>query len=165
MRLLTIGQFCEASGFSERQVLSYIKRGVWRAGRGAARDRAVLRVIDGRTYISEAGFDAWVDSGYRRAASRAAWRKANSGKVVAYTRARQAAQLQRTPSWANQSAIAAIYEEAAKVSRETGKKHHVDHIIPLRGKTVCGLHVESNLRIIPASENLRRPRVFRPECS
>ena len=52
-----------------------------------------------------------------------------------------------TPKWADQEKIARIYIDANK----SGK--HVDHIIPLRGKMVCGLHVENNLQAISASLN------------
>ena len=38
----------------------------------------------------------------------------------------------------------------------TGVKHHVDHIIPLKGKNVCGFHSWNNVRVIPASENLSK---------
>lgn len=58
-----------------------------------------------------------------------------------------------TPVWSDRKAIALIYEEARKLSRETGIQHHVDHIYPLRSPLVSGLHVAANLRIITASEN------------
>lgn len=66
---------------------------------------------------------------------------------------RIAAQLQAMPAWADPKAIVAIYEDCLAKSAETGVPHEVDHIIPLQGKLVCGLHVQDNLRVITASEN------------
>lgn len=63
---------------------------------------------------------------------------------------------QRTPAWADRDAIAAIYAEARRLSRETGVPHHVDHIVPLRGKEVSGLHVETNLQILTRSANISK---------
>lgn len=67
----------------------------------------------------------------------------------------------RTPPWLtteHKAEINGFYLEAARVSKETGIKHHVDHIFPLRGKTSSGLHVPWNLRVIPAIDNLRKAR-------
>lgn len=58
-----------------------------------------------------------------------------------------------TPPWADLEAIRLIYEQAARISVETGVAHHVDHHYPLRGETVSGLHVETNLEIILATAN------------
>ena len=76
--------------------------------------------------------------------------------LTANVKARQASKLRAMPSWANKDAIKAFYIEAARITRETGIPHHVDHIIPLRGKYVWGFHVEGNLQVIPARENLRK---------
>ena len=68
--------------------------------------------------------------------------------------------LKACPLWANQDAITEIYRQAAEISLQTGIPHDVDHEIPLQGKLVCGLHVENNLQIIPASENRQKSNKF-----
>ncbi len=70
---------------------------------------------------------------------------------------RRAAKLQRTPAWADHNAIRAVYLEAANAMvTDPALKVHVDHIIPLRGRNVSGLHVAENLQVIPASENIKK---------
>ncbi|MDB5937509.1 MAG: hypothetical protein JWQ01_4853 [Massilia sp.] len=73
---------------------------------------------------------------------------------------RRAQKRNAMPAWANRDAIRAIYVEARQRIRDTGEVWHVDHTIPLAGKTVCGLHVENNLRIIPGSENMQKSNKF-----
>jgi len=93
----------------------------------------------------------------------AEWKKQphNKPKVTANTRKRQAAQLQRTPAWdPDANLIIAKYQLAAMFTRETGIPHHVDHIIPLQGKNVSGLHVFSNLRVIPGADNVKKSNKF-----
>jgi len=67
--------------------------------------------------------------------------------------ARRSGLSKRTPEWADLKEIRRIYVECRRISQQTGVKHHVDHIIPLAGKKVSGLHVPGNLQIIPATEN------------
>lgn len=76
-----------------------------------------------------------------------AWSAANRHRVVAKDAKRRAIRLLAIPAWANAEAIAAIYKEAGRLGME------VDHVIPLQGKLVCGLHVENNLQLLTKSEN------------
>lgn len=65
----------------------------------------------------------------------------------------------RAVSWADRSDMRDVYTEAAK-RRAGGERVHVDHVIPLLGKKVSGLHVAANLAVIPASENIRKGNKF-----
>ena len=61
-----------------------------------------------------------------------------------------------TPAWLTKEqrgAMRALYMQAVQMSRTTGEKYTVDHIVPLQGERVCGLHVPWNLRVIPHAEN------------
>lgn len=91
----------------------------------------------------------------RREAERA-YGARNKAKRAAGCAKRKATKLQATPAWADLGAIEAKYEEARNRSLETGVRHHVDHIVPLKSSVVCGLHVHWNLQVLPAVENLSK---------
>jgi hypothetical protein len=76
--------------------------------------------------------------------------------------ARIASQKQRTPKWADLKAIKAFYDTSQWVTEVTGLEHHVDHIIPLNGRLVSGLHVAENLRVLPGPENLAKGSKYMP---
>lgn len=94
-----------------------------------------------------------------RAANRR-YEKRYPGRKNAKVQERRAALSNRTPAWADSRAIREVYEEAARLTRALGVKMVVDHVIPLRGRGVSGLHVANNLRIIPESENLTKANRF-----
>ena len=70
--------------------------------------------------------------------------------------ARKAAKLKATPHWCDLEAVAEIYRQAAQLSIDTGTPYEVDHIVPLRSKLVCGLHIPINLQILTRTENRRK---------
>ena len=90
------------------------------------------------------------------------WKKwvENNKQYKAIQKAKEkAAKLERMPKWLTKSdheKIKLKYKEARWMTERTGIKHHVDHYYPLRGKTVSGLHVPSNLRVIPAISNIKK---------
>ena len=69
---------------------------------------------------------------------------------------------ERTPAWANLEDIRKVYALAKKISKKTGVPHEVDHIIPLNGENVSGLHVFENLQIITKEENRSKSNKFDP---
>ena len=87
----------------------------------------------------------------------------NSGKINALTTKRRLAKMHRTPKWLTPDdhwLIEQAYELAALRTKMLGFSWHVDHIIPLQGKVVSGLHVPFNLRVIPGAENARKANHF-----
>jgi hypothetical protein len=62
--------------------------------------------------------------------------------------------------WANRSKMLEIYRECRRLNGLGGEKYHVDHIVPLLGKRVCGLHNEFNLQILTATANQRKSNRF-----
>lgn len=74
-----------------------------------------------------------------------------------YASERRAKQKEAMPSWLNEEQlkqIQEIYKERDLIVLKTGIPHHVDHIVPLKGESVSGLHVPWNLRVIPAKDNM-----------
>lgn len=89
--------------------------------------------------------------------------QANLEKKRAWTAKRRAAKLQRTPPWIDREdlkLINSIYAEARLLEEITGEKHHVDHIVPLQGELVSGLHVPWNLQILTAEQNISKGNKF-----
>ena len=84
------------------------------------------------------------------------YRDNNKDKRRANIRRYQASKLNRTPAWADRWAIEQFYIAAQIFSKRFDIELHVDHIIPLQGVKVSGLHVEDNLQIITKEENLAK---------
>ena len=90
---------------------------------------------------------------------RKAYQKANNNKYSAYNAKRRAKKLQATPHWLTEYQYKQIelkYWISNFLTEYTGIQHHVDHIHPLQGKNICGLHVPDNLQVLTAEENLSK---------
>jgi len=84
------------------------------------------------------------------------YRQSNPGKINDRNNRRRVNQLRSTPNWLDtfdRLYIRHLYIQAKELEKIDGVKYHVDHIIPLQGKTVCGLHVPWNLQLLEASIN------------
>lgn len=95
----------------------------------------------------------------KKVASNKSWRQSNPDKVNAITAKRRSRKLQASPKWMTKADFEAIrewYVLAKELQWLSEEPLQVDHIIPLQGKDVCGLHIASNLQILPASENIQK---------
>lgn len=84
------------------------------------------------------------------------WKAANKHKSNSYWAKRNAQKLCATPKWLSIDHIKMIedfYAKAVSLTSSTGIAYQVDHIVPLQGVNVCGLHVPWNLQVLTASEN------------
>jgi hypothetical protein len=96
---------------------------------------------------------AWLEQNRERMREHSLkWARGNPSYFL--FRARRARQA--TPPWLSETdraAMLALYDEARRIADETGIPHEVDHIVPLLGENVCGLHVPWNLQILTRTEN------------
>jgi hypothetical protein len=91
------------------------------------------------------------------------WRKRNPELMATLKAKRRADILCRTPKWLTKNEMWMIeetYRLANLRTLMTGIDWHVDHVIPLRGKFVSGLHTPYNLQVIPAFENLKKGNLY-----
>lgn len=92
-------------------------------------------------------------------AYRNAWKTQNQDQVLADNKVRRRKHRQATPPWITRkqkTEMRALYQAAIHLSKTTGERYVVDHIVPLRSEVVCGLHVPWNLRVITQEENLKK---------
>jgi len=99
----------------------------------------------------------------KRTLARKKWIAANPGKNTAAKALNEQKRKQRIPTWLSEDdkwMVEQAYELAAMRSKMFGFKWHVDHIIPLNGKRVSGLHVPTNLQVVPWIDNLKKYNKF-----
>jgi hypothetical protein len=89
-------------------------------------------------------------------ASAKRWQQANRDKGNATHARYRASKVNGTPIWFEKELVAAVYAEAIERSKSEGLTYHVDHIVPIQSKFVCGLHCLANLQIITGKDNRRK---------
>lgn len=91
--------------------------------------------------------------------NRAEYKDRNVDVVRADTSVRKRRHREATPRWLTKEErlqMRDLYVQARKMTELTRERYVVDHIVPLRGEEVCGLHVPWNLRVITQDENLKK---------
>lgn len=126
-----------------------------------ARERARYAADPRKEELNAKGRERYAADVERGRQAAARYRAENPDKVDMWRGLRRKVAKAATPVWADRDSIRAIYEKAKRLSELTGQQHHVDHVIPLRHKLVCGLHVPENLQILLAIDNLRKRNSFR----
>ena len=93
------------------------------------------------------------------------WQANNRGRCNAIFAKYTHSKLQRTPPWLTEedfSIMRAYYRVAQKLTEVTGEIYHVDHIVPLQGALVSGLHCPSNLQVLKGTDNCSKGNSFTP---
>lgn len=100
---------------------------------------------------------------HKHLAQKRVYRQTNRAKVNALGKAYKVRKKNRIPRWVNKDClwlIKEVYELAQIRTKQFGFPWHVDHIIPLQGELVSGLHVIENLQVIPGIENIKKKNKY-----
>lgn len=88
------------------------------------------------------------------------YRDANRSKYNSYQSKRRSLKIKATPNWYEKNKIEVLYDKCKWLKSITGIDYVVDHVIPLKNKHVCGLHVWANLQILERSLNAKKSNKF-----
>jgi len=118
---------------------------------------------DNQDKVKETNAQYRKDNPDRVKAMQKAWRKQNPSKCRALNRKYEQRKAKACPTWLTPEQLSEIqqyYWLAKDLQSVTGEVYHVDHIVPLKGKNVCGLHVPWNLQVLPADINMSKGNSF-----
>lgn len=119
-------------------------------------ERKRLHYLENREKLVECSAQWKKDNPEKHIAQYTNYAKQYPQKIAEKVARRMAAKLKATVVWVDEFIVSEMYDLAALRTAATGIKWHVDHIVPLQSKIVCGLHCEANLRVVPAKVNLRK---------
>lgn len=132
-----------------------------------AKDKILAYLKDWRNnnkdYISNYRSEYKQNNKDKLSARKKSYRLKNASKISSLNAKRRAAKLKRIPIWTSQKDmkyIETLYLSAKRITKCIGIQFHVDHIIPLQGQLVSGLHTPSNLQIISSNLNLSKHNKF-----
>ena len=120
---------------------------------------------ENKSFITERNKKYVAENRDLRKATMRTYRQRTAAQQAEYVRRRQAAKLQRTPKWLTEEDIWLMreaYKLAKLRTKMFGFSWHVDHVLPLQGQTVSGLHVPTNLQVIPWLDNVRKHNKVNP---
>lgn len=103
----------------------------------------------------------------KRVKSRIEWENKNKGRIQGIKKKYKLTRANRVPKWLtpeHMSEIESFYLKSKIMTEQTGVEHHVDHIVPLKGKNVSGLHVPWNLQVLTAAENMQKHNRWENRC-
>ena len=129
-----------------------------------AKENRILLVEKNKDKILKQSSESYYRNRDKRLKNAKDYAEKNKHKVRAVNRQRKQRLKIATPKWLSEFdlfLIEEIYSLCSLRSEALNIRFHVDHIIPLKGKNVCGLHIPNNLRIISAKENLKKSNVFK----
>lgn len=124
----------------------------------ANRDAVLAYQEKWRAENQQAKRDYYLQNAEKQRAASRQW-KADNPDLQRSNEAVRRTRMRNIPPWADRCATAAVYREAREM-RALGVDCEVDHVIPLRGKTVSGLHVHTNLRVLLTEDNRRKAARF-----
>jgi hypothetical protein len=145
----------------EKDITGFHKRAKSKDGYATACKQCIKKLTDSyynknKEKVIKQSLEYYYNNLHKVKKAQRLWDVNNKGTRNAIRAKRRAIKFLATPSWANLTAIRCKYQVAAILNKEGLEKWHVDHIVPLQGADVCGLHVEYNLKVIPAKENLSK---------
>lgn len=128
-----------------------------------AKENNRLSYIRNREKVNARSHLAYMRNREKVNTAAAEWARLHPEKKAAKESARRARKLQATPVWADKGFIDLWYTGAKTMTQLIGKPYHVDHVVPLKSKLVCGLHVPANMQILPGADNSAKGNRYWPD--